>query len=259
MSVAAGIVQRGPAGDPILLPTPAIQTTFSNESLAFWREVHREMAQIMAEAGVTPYLQFGEVQWWYFNSDGLGRQFSGMPYYDAATQAAFTAQYGRPMAVILDHFADPNQHPEEAAFLASRIGWFCDQIIDHVRASFPDCRFEVLYPTDVNQTAWNFTVNYAPSWNPSRLTCLKTEGFGNTYNRDVESAKRAMEFGAEFGSSRRAHLVGVGDPQSSWVREARQALNAGFESVVFWALDQFCLVGYPLPFETGGRRSVRLG
>ncbi len=43
-SAAAGIAQMGPAGDPILLPTPSLQTNFSPTSLAFWQEVYAEMA-----------------------------------------------------------------------------------------------------------------------------------------------------------------------------------------------------------------------
>ena len=69
---AAGIAQMGPAGDPILLPTPSLQTNFSPTSLAFWQEVYAEMAAIQAAAGLTPFLQFGEVQWWYFPNNGDG-------------------------------------------------------------------------------------------------------------------------------------------------------------------------------------------
>ena len=43
----------------------------------------------MMEPGQTPYLQFGEVQWWYFPDDG-----SGMPYYDAYTTSTFHPTYG---------------------------------------------------------------------------------------------------------------------------------------------------------------------
>ena len=55
-SRSAGIAQVGPAGDPILLPTPSLQTNFSPTSLAFWKEVYAEMAGIQAAAGLTPYL-----------------------------------------------------------------------------------------------------------------------------------------------------------------------------------------------------------
>ena len=34
------------------------------------------MAGIQAAAGLQPYLQFGEVQWWYFPNDGDGHPFS---------------------------------------------------------------------------------------------------------------------------------------------------------------------------------------
>ena len=67
----------GPAGDPILLPTPSLQTNFSPTSLAFWQEVYAEMAAIQAAAGLTPFLQFGEVQWWYFPNDGAGQRLFG--------------------------------------------------------------------------------------------------------------------------------------------------------------------------------------
>src|SRR5206468_495179 len=68
-SPEAGIAQRYPSLEPVTLNTPAIQTNFSPTSLAFWKNVHREMATVMQEAGLQPYLQFGEVQWWYFPDD----------------------------------------------------------------------------------------------------------------------------------------------------------------------------------------------
>ena len=92
-SLAAGIAQRYPAG-PVILNTPAVQTNFGPASTAFWKQVYREMAGVMAEAGVTPYLQFGEVQWWYFADR------SGMPFYDDFTKSSFQATYGRSLPVI---------------------------------------------------------------------------------------------------------------------------------------------------------------
>ena len=93
-SAAVGIAQVGPAGDPIQLPTPSLQTNFSPASLAFWQEVYNEIANIQAAAGLTPFLQFGEVQWWYFPNDGLGGNFSGMPFYDAWNQSQFKRHMG---------------------------------------------------------------------------------------------------------------------------------------------------------------------
>jgi hypothetical protein len=111
-SPAAGIAQRGPLGNPILLPTPSLQTNFSPTSLAFWQEAYAELADLQAGAGLQPFLQFGEVQWWYFPNNGepagpLFVDFHGMPFYDAWTAAQFQAQYGRPMAAITTNTANP--------------------------------------------------------------------------------------------------------------------------------------------------------
>src|SRR6185437_3576588 len=96
-SVAAGIAQRDSAGNPIELPTPSIQTNFSPTSLAYWKQVHADCAQVMDEAGLVPYLQFGEEQWWYLPNDGLLtpiHTFSSMPFYDAWATAEFEMRYG---------------------------------------------------------------------------------------------------------------------------------------------------------------------
>ena len=47
-----------------------------------------------------------------------------------------------------------------------------------------------------------------------------------------------------FPAAQRSHLVGVGDPTTAWVKEAQFAQGRGFESVVLFALDQMCLIGY---------------
>ena len=128
------------------LNTPALQTNFGPESTAFWQEVYREMADLMANAGVPPYLQFGEVQWWYFAAA------SGMPFYDSYTTTTFQARYGRPMATIVSQNADPGGFPDECAFLPELIGEFTSAVMAYVRQTHPDARFEVLYPPDVNDT-----------------------------------------------------------------------------------------------------------
>jgi len=65
-SAAAGIAQCYPGGSACQVNTPALQTNFSPTSLAYWQQVYLDMANVMAAAGVPPYLQFGEIQWWYF-------------------------------------------------------------------------------------------------------------------------------------------------------------------------------------------------
>ena len=261
-TAGAGIAQMGPAGDPILLPTPALQTNFSPTSLAFWKVVYQEMAAIQAAAGLVPYLQFGEVQWWYFSNDGLGTNFSGMPFYDAWNLATFAALYGHPLATITVNTVDPAAYPDESAYLPTVIGNFTDAIMSFVRGTQPACRFEVLYPTDVNQTAFNRAVNYPTvAWTPAALTCLKTEAFGFTFGRNLDQSWATLDFGGTMGfnAAERSHLVGAGDSTAAWVKEVRGAEGKRFESVVLFAIDQFCLIGYEVPLPGGSRRSFRTG
>jgi hypothetical protein len=255
-STAAGIAQRYPSQAPVLLDTPSLQTNFSPVSATFWQQVYQDMAAVHASAGLQPYLQFGEVQWWYFPDDG-----SGMPFYDAYTTSAFQSQYGRAMSVITTNTVDPTTVPQEASFLPGLIGAFTNQIIAYVRSAYPTCRFEVLYPTDVNDTPLNQIINYPESaWTPTILNCLKTESFTYTYDRDLDLSKTTINYGAALGfpPAQRSHLVGVSDPSTAWLKEVRMAQGSGFESVVLFALDQLCLVGYALPLSLGLRRSIRI-
>jgi hypothetical protein len=261
-SASVGIAQVGPAGDPILLPTPSLQTNFSPASLAFWQAVYAEMAAIQSAAGLTPYLQFGEVQWWYFPDDGAGHSYSGMPFYDAWTQSQFLAAFGHAMATITTNTVNPATYPNEVSFLPGVVGNFTNAVMAFVRTTQPSCRFEVLYPTDVNYSAFDQAINYPTSaWTPAALTCLKTEGFGSTLAHDLVKAEQAIDFGHTLGFSaaQRSHLIGVADSSTAWLKESRIASGKRFESVVLFALDQFCLVGYGLPFPVSLRRSVRMG
>ncbi len=261
-AVGVGMVQRGPSGDAILLQTPSYQTNFSPTSLDFWKQVYLDAAAIQADAGLRPYLQFGEEQWWYFPNDGLGNAFSGMPFYDAWTASQFLAQYGRAMTVFTNNTADPAAYPDEVAFLQTVLGNFTAAIMDYVRGTYANARFEVLYPVDVNQTDFNRAINYPPSqWTATTLDCLKTEGFGFTLQRNLDKAEEALMLSGfpAFPATQRSHLVGIGDATTAWMKEAHSAQGKGFESVVLFALDQMCLIGYPLPLPDMFRRSARMG
>lgn len=252
-----GMAQRYPSQAAVIVSTPALQTNFAPISTAFWQQVYLDMATIQSNAGLVPYLQFGEVQWWYFPDDG-----SGMPFYDAYTTATFQAQYGRAMSVIASGSVDPTTVADEAAFLPTLIGEFTDQISNFVLQTFPSCRFEVLYPVDTNSGALDAVINYpTASWTPQKLACLKTESFTYTNARDLGPCETSINASVALGfsPSHRSHLVGISDPMSPWLKEARIAEAGGLESVVLFALDQFCLIGYSLPLSHGLRRSVRMG
>jgi hypothetical protein len=256
-SAEAGIAQRCPAGDPVIVNTPAVQTNFSPASIAFWRQAYCDLAAEMAAAGMRPYLQFGEVQWWYFRDAR-----SGMPFYDDYSKAAFRAAYGRDMRTIADEHAVPGDYSDEVRFLPTLIGQFTNAIIAYVRAQFPDCRFEVLYPLDVNDTDLNRAINFpAADWTPAALDCLKTESFGYTGSRNLDRCQTSILFPQVhgFAPGKSAHLIGITDPTTPWQKEVRLARAQGVESVVLFALDQFCLVGCPNPLPVGARRSIFQG
>ena len=253
---AAGIAQRYADGAAVLLNTPAVQTNFGPESTAYWRQVYDDMAAEMALAGVKPYLQFGEVQWWYFANS------ASMPFYDAYTAGLFLTQFGRPMAVIANEHVDPTPFAQECAWLRGLIGQFTDAVIAYVRQNHPTTRFEVLYPPDVNETALNTAVNYpSNSWTPASLECLKTENFTYTGNRDMDKARSSVMLPMELGfpPAKSSHLVGIGEYTTPWAREQRLAEGQGLNSVVLFALDQFCLIGYRLPLARNRRRALFQG
>ncbi len=151
-SAAAGLAQRYYDGTPVVLNTPSIQTNFSPTALAYWKQIYLDVAGLQNAAGLTPYLQSGEVQWWYFPTSGVS-----MPFYDAYTQEQFTGIYGVPMQDILSNISDPVSFPNEVAFLPTLIGAYTAAIRTALQAAYPACRFEVLYPTDVNNTPLNRT------------------------------------------------------------------------------------------------------
>jgi hypothetical protein len=119
------MAQRYPNGNAVVLNTPALQTNFSPASIAYWREVYAGMAELMRSAGVEPYLQFGEVQWWYFPSDG-----SGMPFYDEYTRQRFRERFGREIRVIPSNLANPSEYAEEVQLLPEMIGEFTRGVME---------------------------------------------------------------------------------------------------------------------------------
>ncbi len=255
-TASAGMAQNYPDGAPAILSTPSIQTNFSPTSLAFWEGVYTSMASLQSAAGMIPYLQSGEVQWWYFPDA------SGMPYYDAYTQQQFTTQYNAQMGTIPSGTVAVSQFPREAQLLQKLLGDFTAAIRTALRAAYPNARYEVLYPGDVNDNTvypFNGAVNLPTSdWTPSNLTCFKTEGLTFALppavdqllpGRSLDASLTCLQIGASLGfpAGQRSHLVGITDAETAWMKEADLAQAEGMESIVLFALDEFCLIGYPLP------------
>ncbi|OPZ85187.1 MAG: hypothetical protein BWY76_01517 [bacterium ADurb.Bin429] len=164
------------------------------------------------------------------------------------------------MHVIISNQEHPESHPQECAFLRGLIGEFTTAVMAWVRQQHPDARFEVLYPPDVNDTPLNKAVNLPAEWMPAQLECFKTENFTFTGNRNLDKAREAIRLPLELGFSRAksSHLVGVFDYTSPWARECLLAKGEGLESVVLFALDQYCLLGHAAPKQET-RRSLLMG
>jgi hypothetical protein len=98
-------------------------------------------------------------------------------------------------------------------------------------------------------------------WTAAKLACFKTENFTFTGNRDLNKTRQSIGLPMQLGfpPSQSSHLVGIGDYTTPWAKELRLALGEGVESVVLFALDQFCLIGYGLPLHDGARRALFMG
>ena len=96
---------------------------------------------------------------------------------------------------------------------------------------------------------------------PGGAYLSKTEAFGFTFGRNLDQSWATLDFGNALGftAAQRSHLVGVGDSTAAWLKEVRAAEGKRFESVVLFAIDQFCLIGYDVPLAAGLRRSFRSG
>lgn len=259
-SPAAGIAQRYAHGAAVELNTPAIQTNFSPIAIDYWKQVYLEMAQLQDEAGQVPYLQFGEVQWWYFPYDPEEDEDvePSMTFYDDYSRAQFLSQYGREMHVFASNEESVAAYPEEAAFLKGLIGAYCTAIRSFVLASYPNTRFEVLYPHDVNDFPLTRVVNFPDGdWSPANYQILKTENFTHTGSYNLNKALESIRYPQQkgFGREQSAHLIGVFNSSEPWNFERRLSRRENVESVVFWAFDQFNFIGYRLPLDNGVRRS----
>ncbi len=131
-----------------------------------------------------------------------------------------------------------------------------------VRQTCPAARFEVLYPPDTNAAPMMPGVNLPSShWTPAALDCLKTENFTYTGDRNLNQCKSSILLPGQLGfpPSKSAHLVGIGDYTTPWLKETRMSMGVNDASIVLFALDQFCLIGYGWPPDPPPGRSLFMG
>lgn len=241
------------------------------------REYHSQVficvANLMAEAQLTPTIQFGEYLWWFFTNHNASNPGGGMAFYHPEVKAAAEAALGRP----LHRFTNPNSDPTvngsaDAIFLRNRLRDHVAQLITGIRAAQPATRFELLFPYDVNHPepagihqlggALNRFVNLPVEWETketSGLDSIKTEAldFG-AWSRNLDLARTAIELPFSLGWPKDSvrHLVPVFRSGYAWEKEMAIATSVGVETINLWAFDHVCIFGLP-PVPGSSGRSQR--
>jgi hypothetical protein len=205
-----------------------------------------------------------------------------MAYYDAVTAASAQTALGRPLFKFTCQDDDPStNNGADAAFLASRLKSHIDSITNTVLAQFPDAKFEILYPNDVNNPVClvgpgvpyaqggrlNAAVNLPPQWHTkagSGLDSFKVEAlsWSATY-LDMDRAQQAIVFALtpplSWDTSSVAYLIPWFNGTCPWPREFLGAASRGLNIVNFWAYDHLSLMSWPVPLPISQEKSTFLG
>jgi hypothetical protein len=254
------------------------QCTFAPSVQTYQAKVCNELAASQAAAGLTPWIQFGEFLWWYFdwytNSSGV-QQHAGMALYDAYTTAQASSALGRP----LNYFDTINDDPSvngyaDANFLRETIKTHIDGLRTAILAATPGTQFELLYPYDVTYPVTNafgiggrlnnyvnFPAEYAAQAT-SGLSRIKMEALSfGSQERNLAKIKASIMFPMTspntWPAGSVAWLVAWFNGGCPWTSEWLQARKL-VSLVNFWALDHLTLNSWPLPLPAGVARSWQL-
>ncbi len=214
---------------------------------------------------------------------GSGQVRGGsMAYYDAVTAAAAQSALGRPLYKFTCQDDDPTvNNGADASFFAARLKAHVDAIRTAVLAQYPDAKFEILYPNDVNNPVCylgpsvpypqggrlNAAVNLPPEWQAketSGLDRFKVEAlsWGATYLH-MDLAHQAIVFALtspmSWDKADVAYLVPWFNGTCPWPRELALASTRGLQLINFWAHDHLALMSWPLPLPSWLQRSSLQG
>ena len=309
----------------------------------YQKQAFKVMAGLQLDAGLTPWLQFGEFLWWFYSSvfqpvgycaylnpisiglgdkhylqtgdqvvisgvlgcpaangtwtvtvvddthfsipvaadgawqPGTGRVRGGsMAFYDSITAAAAQTALGRPLVKFVQQDDDPAINAgADAAFLASRLKDHVAAIRAEVLLAYPQAKFELLYPNDVNNQVCylgqqggrlNAAVNLPVEWTTksgSGFDRFKVEALSwSAQYSNLTLADDAITFATKtpmmWANEDLAYLVPWFNGSCPWPAEYNLASN--FVPLVnFWAYDHLALMSWPLPFPTHQRRATFLG
>lgn len=228
----------------------------ASEFLAYQKNCFKVMAGLQNAAGLTPELQFGEFEWWFFANA------SGMAYYDAETAAAAAIALGGALHTFLTPDDDPSLHAPDALFLRNRLRDHAAAIGTFVRATYATAKFELLYPYDVNYPSvygryglggrLNAYVNLPVEWKTkagSGLDRVKIEAldFGSgTHSLDLvlQAVNLATSWGWALADVRYLFPVFNGGCPLLYEQQIAQTANTPF--LTPFAMDHVCLMGWDL-------------
>lgn len=257
------IVGSASIGDEVQAELQTSQCNFNPSTFtAYSVKVYEQAAALLSAAGIaTPWLQFGEIGWWFF----AGGSGPSMAYYDAYTSAAATAALSRSLA----NFVTPNDAPSvnsfaDANFLVGLLQTHCHAIATAVLAATASTLFEMLFPYDVNWlTAYtdpmgqpgiggqlNRYVNLPTAYEAagSDLNRFKVEGlaWGTTY-RNLTNALATFNFyltDTTWALADILCLIPLQNGGCPFENEFLESQNIPIPQVCFWALDHIILFSW---------------
>lgn len=205
-----------------------------------------------------------------------------MAYYDAVTSAAAQTALGRALYKFTCQDDDPTiNNGADSKFLAGQLKAHVDAIRSAVLAQYPNAKFELLYPNDVNNPVCylgqnvpfaqggrlNAAVNLPAEWMTkasSGLDRFKVEAlsWGNQYlNLDLANQAIVFALTAPMGWDLAdvAYLVPWNNGTCPWPAEFQSASTRGIPLINFWAYDHLAMMSWTLPFPTPSNRSSQQG
>ena len=251
-------------GDAVFIELQTSQCAFNPSTVTpYLAGVYLQTATIMAAAGLTPWLQFGEILHWFF-SGGLP---ASMAFYDANQAAAAQTVLGRALATFNQPTDDPSINGyADVNFLRARLKAHIDGVRAAVLAAIPGAKFELLWPYDVNYPTQdqfgvggqlNRYVNLPAEYQQqagSGLDRLKMEALSfGSQERNFAKAYEAMTFPwtspMAWTRATSAYLIPWFNGGCPWDREWLAVSDARVSPfwIGFWAIDHLCSFGWPLP------------
>lgn len=235
------------------------QCTFNPATMtAYMTYVYIQAAALMVAAGIAvPWLQFGEVGWWFFAG-------ASMAYYDAYTSAQALSVLGRPLVVFTGPDNDPSiNNYADADFLQGQLYTHMHSVWTAVTGATSAAKFELLFPYDANcpLAYQNTTYPYSIGGELNRYVNLPYQYTGS--GGDIGRFKgEALAWGTSYRTIDQVistlqqltllaypladvrYLIPWDNGGCPWVNEYGQALSFEVPGLGLWAIDHAILFSW---------------